>query len=102
MKNKEFCIMPNNFPYWSNERFFGSERHEVFEGNGGNRKKSIEDGLVIFTSPDLHRTGKTSIHLTPEKWEQLTQMKKIAEKTWLEYYDKTIEDFRERYHKNYL
>lgn len=44
---KEFCIMPES-PYYSTERFYGSERHEVFEGRTGNRDKSIEDGLVIF------------------------------------------------------
>lgn len=99
---KEFSIMPSNLPYWHNERFNSSERHEVFEGRTGNRPKSIEDGLVIFTTPELHRTGKFSIHLSPEKWEEQTQMKKIAEQKWLEYYDKTIEDFIERYGRNYL
>lgn len=24
--NKEFCIMPDNPPYWRNFRFYGSER----------------------------------------------------------------------------
>lgn len=99
---KEFCIMPDNPPYWRNFRFNGSERHEVFEGRTGNRKKSIEDGLVVFTTHELHRTGKLSIHLTPTKWEQTTNMKQIAEKTWCEYYNKTKEDFRERYKRNYL
>ena len=94
--------MPDNKPYWTNYRFSGSERHEVFEGRTGNRDKSIEDGLVIFTTPQLHRTNALSIHLSPKKWEELTKMKQIAEQTWCEYYGKTKEEFRKKYGKNYL
>lgn len=94
--------MLDNPPYWYSERFYGSERHEVFEGRTGNRKKSIEDGLVIFTTPNLHRTGKLSIHLTPKQWEEKTNMKKIAQQRWLEYYNKDIDDFINRYGRNYL
>lgn len=96
----EFCIMPPS-PYYSTKRFPGAERHEVFEGRTGNRQKSIEDGLVIFITPEDHRTGKNSVHLDPknEKWEKV---KKIAEKKWIEFYNKDIEAFRKRYGKNYL
>ena len=45
------------------ERFPGSERHEVFEGRTGNREKSIEDGLVIFLTPERHRTSSGAIHV---------------------------------------
>ena len=31
MKYKEFSIMKSKFPLYSNERFPGSERHEIFE-----------------------------------------------------------------------
>lgn len=96
---KEHSIMPDNPPKWRNVRFNGSERHEVFEGKTGNRKKSIEDGLVIFTTPELHRTGKHSIHLAPKEW---IELKTLAQKTWMNYYNKTKEEFVERYHKNYL
>lgn len=99
---EEYCIMPDNPPYWRNFRYYRSERHEVFEGNGGNRKKSIRDGLVIFTTPELHRTGKLGIHSSPALWEEVTEMKKIAEKTWCEFYNKTKEDFRKEYGRNYL
>ena len=102
MKKEEFCIMPDNPPLWRNFRFKGSERHEVFEGRNGNRKKSIEDGLVIFLTPELHRTGKNSIHLSPKYWREEVQLQVIAEKRWCEYYGKTKEEFRERYGKNYL
>ena len=95
---KEFSIMPQN-PYYETERFPGSERHEIFEGRTGNRDKSIEDGLVIFIMPGMHRTSNDSIHLNPKKWEWL---KVVAQRTWQEYYNKTEEEFRLRYGKNYL
>ena len=98
----EKCIMNDNPPFWRNFRFNGSERHEIFEGRTGNRKKSIEDGLVIFTTPELHRTGKLSIHLSPKQWEEITHMKEIAETVWLKKYNKTKEDFIERYNRNYI
>ena len=97
--NKEFCIMPDNPPYWRNFRFPGSERHEVFEGRTGNRKKSIEDGLVIFTTPYYHRTSNYSIHKNPNGW---IKLKEIAEETWCKYYKKSKDDFRGKYGRNYL
>ena len=99
MKDKEFSIMTNDNPYFSNRRFFNSERHEIFEGRTGNRQKSIEDGLVIFTTSKIHRTDKHSIHLAPKEWEWLKQ---LGEKTWCEHYNKTPEDFRKRYGRNYI
>lgn len=90
--------MPNTV-YWENERFPGSERHEIFEGRTGNRRKSIEDGLVIFTTPEIHRTGSNSIHKNPKAW---TWLKEDAEREWINYYGKTKEEFRKRYGKNYL
>lgn len=96
--NKEFSIMPENECY-STTRFYGSERHEVFEGRTGNRKKSIEDGLVIFIRPEIHRTGKHSIHLTPKEW---VWLKELGQKTWCEHYKKTKDDFKQRYGRNYI
>jgi hypothetical protein len=39
------------------------------------------------------------LHLNGEHKEELQQ---LAEKTWLEHYNKTVEDFIKRYGKNYL
>lgn len=91
--------MKDNPLYYRNFRFEGSERHEIYEGRTGNRNKSIEDGLVIFTTPEIHRTGKHSIHSSPKEW---IWLKELGEKTWCEYYNKTPEDFLKRYGKNYL
>ena len=101
MKNltSEFCIMPDNPPYFRNFRFEGSERHEIFEGRTGNRKKSIDDGLVIFTTPEIHRTGKNAIHKKPKDW---LWLKKLGEITWCKHYNKTQDDFLIRYGRNYI
>ena len=99
---KEFCIMPPSL-FYSTERFPGSERHEVFEGYATkNRDYSIEDGLVIFITPQMHRTGKDSVHLNPKLWREKIKIQEIAEKAWIEYYGKTKEDFRKRYGSNFL
>lgn len=94
----EFCIMPDNPPLWRNKRFEGSHRHEVFYGTA-NRKKSIEDGLVIFLSPELHNMSNMGIHFNHEfdKWAKM-----VAQLAWTEYYNKTVDDFRQRYGKSWL
>lgn len=97
--NDEFCIMEDNPPYWRNFRFEGSERHEAFYGVK-NREKSIEDGLVVFLTPENHR-GTNGVHGREGKF--INEMiKKNAEMVWLRYYNKTIDDFIERYGKNYI
>lgn len=97
MKN-EFCIMSDNPPIWYNKRFNGSHRHEIFYGVR-NRKKSIDDGLVVFLRPELHNASSLGVHFNKELD---LELKKEAEKRWLEYYHKDIEDFIKKYGRNYL
>lgn len=99
MRKEEFCIMRDNPPYWRNHREPGLERHEAFEGRTHNRQKSIEDGLVVFLTPEQHRDGKNAMHKNYEVW---LELKKEAEQTWIDYYGKSKEEFRERYGRNYL
>ena len=94
----EFCIMKDNPPYWRNKRIGNLHRHEAFFGVR-NRQKSIDDGLVVFLTPELHNMSNKGVHYNKEF---NLMIKKEAEKTWLKYYNKTIDDFRERYGKNYL
>lgn len=98
MCRSEFCIMPINTRY-STTRFAGSERHEVFFGSK-NRAKSIEDGLVVFLTPDDHR-GTNGVHGKNGHTFDL-YLKKIAEKRWCEFYGKTKEQFIKRYGKSYI
>lgn len=71
-------------------------KHEVIYGR--NRVHSMEDGLVIPLCMNCH-TGHRGIHNNREIDDY---MHKLAEEKWLEYYNKTIEDFIERYGRNYL
>lgn len=77
----------------------GINKHEVFYGTA-NRKLSIEDGLVIPLCEEIHHQANVKgIHVDKKlnlKW------KKIAQKRWQEYYNKTEEDFIKRYGKSYL
>lgn len=96
--SNEFCIMPNKHFYYT-YRMPGLERHEVFFG-GRNRSKSIEDGLVVFITPEQHR-GTYGVH--GKKGHELDlELKQIAEERWCEFYGKTKEQFIKRYGRNYL
>lgn len=94
--SKEFCIMPPN-PIYKTERFYGSHRHEVFFGTA-NRKQSIEDGLVVFLKPELH-TGSKGVH---NNREIDLYLKIIGQRAWMEYYNKSENDFIKRYGKSYI
>ena len=95
---EEYCIMDDNPPWWRNERAEGLVRHEIFFGTA-NRKKSIEDGLVIFLTPTMHNMSKHGIHF--DKHFDL-YAKRQGERAWLNYYHKSVEDFRQRYGKSWL
>lgn len=99
INKEEYCIMPDNPPYWRNFRYNGSERHEAFFGVK-NRKRSIEDGLVVFLTPELHR-GTNGVHGKNGKFID-EMIKKNAELTWIRVYNKSVEDFIKEYGKNYL
>jgi len=89
--------MPDNPPKWRNVRFNESHRHEIIFGP--HRKKSIEDGLVVFLKPELHNMSKEGVHFNREFD---LELKRVAQKTWQEYYNKTAEDFIKRYGRSYL
>lgn len=94
---KELCIMPKDYMY-EITRFNGSERHEIFFGN--NRKKSIEDGLVVFITPEQHR-GTYGVHgREGHKFDMY--LKKKGQLAWQKHYKKTTDDFIKRYGRNYL
>ena len=96
MRKEEFCIMPYD-GRWSTTRFVGSHRHEVF--GAANRHKSIEDGLVIFLTPEAHNMGDNGIH---KNREFDLYAKRKAQLRWMEFYGKTVEQFRARYGKSWI
>ena len=73
---------------------YGTEVHHMIFGTA-KRKLADQDGLTVhlchYHHFMLHRHG-----LHKEELQQL------AEKTWLEHYNKSIEDFIQRYGRNYL
>lgn len=99
MNDKEFCIMNSNEPKWTNHREPGLHRHEAFFGIK-NRQKSIDDGLVVFLTYENHE-GTNGVH-GKNGHDLDMELKKEAEKRWIEYYGKSEDEFRKRYGKNYL
>ena len=96
---KEYSIMPIDLNYSAKRTAYYCERHEVFFGRAY-RKKSIEDGLIVFLTPQLHR-GNYGVHGKYGKDFNL-YLKQIGQRVWQKYYNKTTEDFIQRYGKNYL
>ena len=70
--------------------------HTLF---GKNRKKATEDGLVVPLCYEHHR-GKNGVHGLNKELD--IKLKQLSEQKWCEYYDKTIEEWLERYNRNYL
>ena len=98
MKKEEFCIMPVN-PFYGTCRKPYLHRHEVFFGKAY-RQKSIEDGLIVFLTQEMHE-GTNGVHgKNGDKFNRY--LKQIAEKAYREYYGKTKEEFIERYGKSNL
>ena len=91
------------FIYKSINRIFKSYSHKLpIDKKVVKSLNGAIDGLVIFLTPELHRTGKMSIHGNPRYWKEVIKIQELAERVWCEYYNKTPEDFEKRYHKHYL
>lgn len=73
------------------------EEHHIFFGTA-NRKLSEKDGLKVWLCRE-HHTGNSGVHHNKER--DLI-LKRYAEEIYLQYYEKTIEDFIKRYGKNYI
>ena len=82
---------------WSTEHFEGSHKHHVF--GGANRKLSEKDGLYFYLKPEMHNMSDKGIHFNKDF---MDYAHKVGQLAWQEYYNKTKEDFIQRYGKNYL
>lgn len=96
---KRYSIITNDLEHCIECKTPNVELHEVFYGIR-NRDKSIEDGLVIPLCKKYHHQGNL-IGIHKDKKLNI-KYRKIAEQKWLDYYHKNIEDFIERYGRNYL
>ena len=67
---------------------------------GKNRKKADEDGLTVYLCYE-HHEGTNGVHGKNGKFID-NMLKECAEHCWINYYNKTKEDFIKRYGKNYL
>lgn len=77
---------------------YNLHKHHIFEG-AANRKLSERDGLWIWLRADWHNLSDYGVHFNKELD---LKLKRIAQKKWQEYYNKTKEDFIKEYGKNYL
>lgn len=99
VKNKQkadFCIMPKNKSYSTVRTEIYCERHEVYFSRAY-RQKSINDGLIVFLTKRDHR-GTNGVH--GKNGDELNrQLKRIAQKAWCKYYNRTKEEFIKEYGK---
>lgn len=93
---EEFCIMPKSKLYSTVRTQIYCERHEVYFSKAY-RQKSINDGLIVFLMRKDHR-GTNGVH--GKNGDKLNrQLKKLAQKAWCKYYNKTKEEFIKEYGK---
>lgn len=71
-----------------------SDRHHTWHGTA-NRKLADKDGLTVM----LCHTCHINLH---DKGTFDRDLQKIAEERWMEYYNKSEDDFRKRYGKSVL
>lgn len=86
-------IMPPSTLY-STKKVKGTEKHHVF-GGVANRPKSEKYGLFIWLTLKQH----DYLHKHPK---EMLGIKKEAQKSFMKYYDKTIEEFIEVFGRSWL
>lgn len=67
---------------------------------GKNRKKADKDGLTIYLCYE-HHEGTNGVH-GKNGHDLDIKLKQLAEKRWIEYYDKDIDAFIREYGKNFI
>ena len=95
--SEEFCILPPGDNYSTVRTTKYCHRHEVFFG--ANRQKSIKYGLVVFLTPEMHNMSNKGVHFNREFD---LYLKRIGQKAWQDYYNKTKEDFLKEFKRSYL
>lgn len=95
--SEEFCILPPGDNYSTFRTTKHCHRHEVFYSS--NRQKSIKYGLVVFLTPEMHNMSNSGVHFNREFD---LYLKRIGQKAWQDYYNKTKEDFIKEFKRSYL
>ena len=81
------------------ETTYNLHSHHCIHGTA-NRKLADQDGLTVYLCYE-HHEGTNGVH-SKNGHELDLELKILAQKRWMEYYDKTEDDFRKRYGKSYL
>ena len=89
----DISIMPPSTLY-STKKVKGTEKHHIF-GGVANRPKSEKYGLFIWLTLKQH----DYLHNHPK---EMLSIKKEAQKSFMKYYNKSIEEFRSIFGKNWL
>lgn len=92
-------IMQTNKECYFCHKKINLHKHHILKGIR-NRKKSEEDGLYVYLCYE-HHEGTNGVHGKNGHELDMILIRK-AEEQWLGCYNKTEEDFIERYGKNYL
>ena len=72
------------------------ERHEIYYSKAY-RQKSINDGLIVFLTRERHRETNGVHGKNGDKLNR--KLKRLAQKAWCEYYNKTKEELIKEYGK---
>lgn len=81
------------------ETTYNLHSHHCLHGTA-NRKLADQDGLTVYLCYE-HHEGNMGVH-SKNGHELDLELKQLAQKRWMEYYDKTEDDFRQRYGRSYL
>lgn len=88
----DMSIMPPSTLYF-NKKTKDCEKHHIF-GNVANRPKSEAYGLFVWLTPEQHKY----LHDHPL---EMMRLKKIAQATFVNHYNKTIDEFIDIFGKSY-
>ena len=89
----DVSIMPPSILYYT-KKTRGCQKHHIF-GGVANRPKSEKYGLFIWLTLKQH----DYLHKHPK---EMLGIKKEAQKSFMKYYDKTIEEFIEIFGRSWL
>lgn len=89
----DVSIMPPSTLYHA-KKIKGCQKHHIF-GGVANRPKSEKYGLFIWLTLEQHKY----LHDHPK---EMLGIKKEAQKSFMKYYDKTVEEFIEIFGKSWL
>ncbi len=79
------------------KRYCQTEKHHIFRGK--NRKRADADGMTVYLCHWCHNEPPLGVHYNKHRD---TQLKRLGQRTWMEHYGKTVDDFIKAYGRNYL